>query len=179
MSEKIILTESDLPDLVVKPEDLPPANTPQWDSVLGFYKGEPWVKGTDGSLFFSIPEIPHVFRGIVRMNDGASRSSRQEANILVAHGFRNANGEWLFKDGRSVRDFIGTYDINNPAAPISAVAVCNPTSEIQDSVVQAFEGSLEVSGYVDSRETRNVLSLRPENSDQNLIIVPVSGYEQT
>lgn len=152
--------------LVITTEDLPPAPKPEFDPVYKLFRGEPWQQDSAGNSFYVVPDMPHVHRAIIQAPDASGQVTRspEPATVLVAHGFRDQTGRWTFKDGRPVTDFIDSYNLANPAAPIDVAAVCNPTTEQHPATQHAINTTVGVSGFKDGDTTIVNIALHDPNA---------------
>ncbi|HEY5442827.1 MAG TPA: hypothetical protein VIJ68_04775 [Candidatus Saccharimonadales bacterium] len=141
--------------IVIPDDEVSPSNSPRYDRVLHFFRGEPWQGDGHGNYTYSVPDIPHVHQAYVEQTGAGGRTVRslQPETLLVAHGLRASDGRWTFKDGREVSDFIEQYNMNNPAAPIDVAAVCNPTAIQHARTDHAVGTSVGVSGYREGEST--------------------------
>ena len=75
---------------------------------------------------------PHIFRtGIQFKHLGAEHGIPGEYKVLAAHGVRDQQDIWRFKDGRSIKETVSTYNEANAEDPIRALLVCNEGQEIE------------------------------------------------
>lgn len=139
----------------IEASDLPPAPTPVYDSVWRCYRGEPWVADGAGNYSYIVPDVPHVHAAKVGLlnPEGHPDWLPDSTNVLTAHGYRDAQGEWVLKDGRLVTEFINNYNLQNPSTPIDVAAVCNPTGAQHDGTTHIKGGDANVSGYKDGDQT--------------------------
>lgn len=157
--------------LTIQTSELPPAAEAVYDPVLKFYKGEPWVSN-NGNYFYDVPDIPYVHKTYIETPNQLVQQQRhlQPKNLLVAHGIRNEKGEWAFKDGRSVSQFIDTYNASNPSEPIEVAAVCNPTHEQHRSADHEVNALVSVSGFKEGNDT--VVSVQVKDPMAGALLVP-------